>query len=426
MELQEILLCIFEEKDRGQIEKGIEGRRAKFMNCFGRAWANEIGAESNTIFPVGRTDEYFSSILRGNKPIRPVYTDMHDLKNEASFSAWMSEYLDRQQWDRLRRKLYDKGVEVVTYHDLYLVLAQLVDDGYAQMSNGVGTGGKKRKLHTAPAGVNLNVDVVEADEEELELGTEGITDASPKSMLSTVSGESIESASGVPTLKFIVQIGWKNVEFSNMKAALSMYCIAERDESARPSLYITTSDAIITPIYLHKTPDGRHHLVLPKSVPAELLRCPDVFSLTATICREMDVIVDNVKGDCNTLFIQRTAQIPIGPDGYPVTDQTCLRLYDDNCTTLSFAVRHHLFASLIYYDAYDDAYSAWNDMPWYAALYLVWSNADAGLHYRLPIGVLRHINYWDVMTNSVLMLSQQVCDFLASHSSGRRTFWGIE
>lgn len=400
LKLQQILLSIFEVQDHKNQEQSPKQRRATFLTLFGRAWANELDAKTNTIWG-SQSEDYLNSMLKGYKPISiEIYRDLHEMGNEESFCAWISKYLSGKQWASLQRKLAENGVKITTYQDLYQLLKQAIDDMYV------------RTVRESKANTNDVTGETETINYE-------------ESAAFVAGNQAISSASTSSTLRFELQLKRNHMEFDDIYAALNAYCIAAHEASAHPYLCIMIAGTISNPISLHKAFDGQHHLSLPQSVSAEMLSCPEIYIATAVICHTLDVVVDNLQGDCNKLFFQKISQIRIGIDGYPIPNQV-YRLYDDSRSVLSFAIRRCPLAPLIYYSAYDAAQDALADMSWYAALYLVWSNVEIGLNYTVSIGTRKHPNYWGIISNSILMTSTQIRDFLSLHSSGKRTFWGVK
>ena len=205
------------------------------------------------------------------------------------------------------------------------------------------------------------------------------------------------------------------IPFKSAEVAVQSYCMMADNPASHPFLLLSVGESMAE-LVLNRRTDGQHHLLLPQTVPAEMLRSREFYGAVVTICRAMAVVVHNAGK--NAFFMKKLAEAQ--------TDFDSFEPFRDDKSTLCFEVCEVFGARKEIFDGFEEAAAAWKKNPFRLSLTLRYENATEALSARKRLAFLGQWHFENIYQDAVLMCDRKIRDLLAEHSSGRRTFFGIE
>lgn len=353
-------------------------QRGNFARAFFGAmigWNDNDDFEGDT--PVFRdsylSDSYIASMFYSKKPKEiPNYVLQKLLKsNKASFLAWLNE-MTADEWARVKDNMAEIGVKIESAEDLYAAVCESVKNELAKRS---------KSAAEEPA----------ADEQETAQPTE-------------------------IALSLCVRNGLgAKLTFQSVEAAVQAYCTMSDDPAAHPFLLLSVENSS-TQIVLGRSVNGQQNLYLSELLPAEMLRSREFYGAVVTICRAMAVVVHNAGK--NAFFMKKLAEAQTNFDSFEP--------FRDDESTLCFEVCEVFGARKEIFDGFEEATAAWKKNPFRLSLTLLYENSTETLSARKRLAFLGQWHFENIYQDAVLMCDRKIRDLLAEHSSGRRTFFGIE
>lgn len=319
------------------------------------------------------SDSYLSELFYLENPKDfPKYVLQGMLSsNKKSFVAWLSE-MSPDEWARLKTNLAEIGVKVETADDFYEAVCESVKNELA---------GRDKPAVEEPA----------ADEPEAAQPTE-------------------------TALNLCVRNGLgSKLTFKSAEAAVQACCTMSDNPAAHPFLLLSVENSRAQ-IVLSRSVNGQQNLYLPEQLPAEMLLSREVYGAVAAVCRAMAVAIHNAGK--NAFFMKKLAEAQ--------TDFESFEPFRDDESTLRFEVREVFGVSKKFFDSFEEAAAAWKKNPFRLGLTLVYENTPEALSVRKRLAFLGNWHFENVYQEPVLMCDRNIKTLLAEHSTGRRTFFGIE
>lgn len=319
------------------------------------------------------SDSYLSDLFYAEKPKDwPKYVLRAMLNShKKSFAAWLSE-MSPDEWARVKDNMAEIGVKIENADDFYAAVCESVKNELAK---------RGKSAAEEPA----------ADEQETAQPTE-------------------------IALSLCVRNGLGlKLTFQSVEAAVRAYCTMSDDPAAHPFLLLSVENSS-TQIVLGRSVSGQQNLYLSELLPAEMLRSREFYGAVVTICRAMAVVVHNAGK--NAFFMKKLAEAQTNFDSFEP--------FRDDESTLCFEVCEAFGARKEIFDGFEEAAAAWKKNPFRLSLTLLYENATEALSARKRLAFLGQWHFENIYQDAVLMCDRKIRDLLAEHSSGRRTFFGIE
>lgn len=320
------------------------------------------------------SDSYLSDLFYAEKPKDwPKYVLRAMLNShKKSFAAWLSE-MSPDEWARVKDNMAEIGVKIENADDFYAAVCESVKNELSEREKPAGEAPMKVEEEKKPEAETSALHIVVRD---------GLGAAIP---------------------------------FKSAEVAVQSYCMMADNPASHPFLLLSVGESMAE-LVLNRRTDGQHHLLLPQTVPAEMLLSRKMYMTVTTICHKMPVVLHNTEH--NSFFLKKLAEAMAAPDDFVP--------FDDQNATITFAVRNGFCHERETYDNYHDAFDAWQASPWRRVLTLIYVNDEENLRVTANIAYLNHVHFENVYMKPILVLSDKVKTFLDAYSTGKRTFFGVE
>lgn len=319
------------------------------------------------------SDSYLSDLFYTEKPKDwPKYVLRGMLNShKKSFTAWLSE-MSPDEWTRIKANMSKIGVKVESAEDLYEAVCASVKNELAEREKPAGEAPVEEKAEKKP----------EAE---------------------------------AAALHIVVRDGLgKTICPKNGQAAVQLYLTMADNPSAHPFLLLSVGESSAQ-LIMNRWTDGQHHLLLPQTVPAEMLVSREFYLMIAKICRSMEVIIHNTEQ--NGFFLKKLSEAMADPDDFVP--------FNDEKSILRFEVREVFGVSKEIFNRFEEAAAAWKRSPCWLGLTLFYENKAEALSVRKRLAFLGHWHFESVYQDAILLCDRNIKALLDEHSTGKRTFFGI-